>query len=70
MNKKRDITPTNAEGELHGLCIFYNSNDNISSKQRYVNGINHGICESYWSDGELWLKHIRLKINVFINQPS
>ena len=50
MSKKENIEPKNKEGELHGLCIFYDFNGNVMYKERYVNGERHGICEWYWSD--------------------
>ena len=61
MSKKESIEPTNPDGELHGLCIWYHPNGNIDYKRRYSNGKSNGICESYRSNGKLLYKEYWLK---------
>ena len=57
MSKKiEDIEPTNADGKLHGLCIWYHYNGKVDVKQRYFNGELYGIQESYYYDGEILFK--------------
>lgn len=42
---------TNDKGELHGIFETYSSSGNIYSSFTFVNGMKHGLCKMFWSNG-------------------
>jgi len=54
MKKNKDITPRNAKGQAHGLCVQYYSNDQLAFRCVFINGKRNAIEEWYLDfDGKL-----------------
>ena len=51
--KRKDITPYNEQGELHGYWESYYDNGQLDYKGNYVNGNRHGYWEDYYDNGQL-----------------
>jgi antitoxin component YwqK of YwqJK toxin-antitoxin module len=48
---KKDIKHFNEQGERHGYCEYYYTNDKVWFKGNYVNGNKHGYWEWYNDNG-------------------
>lgn len=61
MKKKKNIEPTNDDGNLNGYCEVYFDNGNLDYKGIFINGDEHGYQESYFEDGKLFYKGLIIK---------
>ena len=46
-------TPVNDIEQPHGMWEIYFENGELSCKGLYVNGLQHGLHESYWLGGRI-----------------
>jgi len=53
MKENKNKAPKDAEGEFHGLCVSYYSNDNLRYRKSYIHGKLHGQSEGYYHRGQL-----------------
>jgi len=51
---KKDITPRNEKGKLHGYCESYWDNGQLCWKGVIVNGKMYGYHEAYSHDGRVY----------------
>jgi len=56
-NIKKDKEPYNAQGQRHGLWVWYHSNGSIFINAPFVNGENKGLCLEYNFNGSLRFKY-------------